>query len=675
VTVQDGCFGAGYTFNGAGTTCGGVTCAAAGACCLPNSTCISTDPVACQSQAGIYWGNGVACGSVACAPALSTTYVSNNNGGTTSTMFMDVTVNPATNPAGLRVTSLDLNMAPETPNPFQVPFSLDIYITAPGGSYLGNETNPNAWTLVSHGTGTTAGRFLPSRCEVQDFLLPPGTSGLAIRHLDVGPAYSNTTAPVVYSNSDLSVSTGEHMFSNPTPFIASSSVTGRVWGGTFHYGGSSATVAGACCMQDGTCQSNLFTACQNANGVFHGAGTVCAQVTCTQPGACCNSNGTCSIVQQSLCFAQGGTYNGAPTCAAANCPTLGACCSYNGTCSITLSTACYGTWQAAASCATVTCALPPPVVYSNCNLATGATTLSGVAAPAGTQWSEVARDETNPSLANASTGGSVLGPYGFRQADDFVVPTGGMNIAYLKFPLFQPGATDLSIKSLTVRIWDRPPSDPAAVLLFGDTTTNRLANLEWAPIYRVFNTVVASTCEDPTTPSPDLTRQIQWAYAGINHTFPAGTYWVDVGATPLVNPGMPGYMPGPFWALATDADAIGRQCTGANSNAMSLTISSNTWGPAMDIGAPQPQYTADPACGATSVQQDYYFQILGSPLCYANCDGSTQQPVLNVADFTCFLQKYAAGSSYANCDGSTQPPVLNVADFTCFLQKYAAGCH
>jgi hypothetical protein len=64
----------------------------------------------------------------------------------------------------------------------------------------------------------------------------------------------------------------------------------------------------------------------------------------------------------------------------------------------------------------------------------------------------------------------------------------------------------------------------------------------------------------------------------------------------------------------------------------------------------------------------------GEPSCYANCDGSTTTPVLNVADFTCFLQRYAAGESYANCDGSTTTPVLNVADFTCFLQSYAAGC-
>jgi len=38
------------------------------------------------------------------------------------------------------------------------------------------------------------------------------------------------------------------------------------------------------------------------------------------------------------------------------------------------------------------------------------------------------------------------------------------------------------------------------------------------------------------------------------------------------------------------------------------------------------------------------------------------------------LAKYAAGNPYANCDASTNTPVLNVQDFSCFLQKYAAGC-
>jgi hypothetical protein len=71
------------------------------------------------------------------------------------------------------------------------------------------------------------------------------------------------------------------------------------------------------------------------------------------------------------------------------------------------------------------------------------------------------------------------------------------------------------------------------------------------------------------------------------------------------------------------------------------------------------------------------------PTCYANCDHSTAHPVLNVDDFTCFINRFAAASAltplqqigdYANCDESTTPPVLNVDDFTCFINRFAAGC-
>jgi hypothetical protein len=69
------------------------------------------------------------------------------------------------------------------------------------------------------------------------------------------------------------------------------------------------------------------------------------------------------------------------------------------------------------------------------------------------------------------------------------------------------------------------------------------------------------------------------------------------------------------------------------------------------------------------------FTVSGGPApCYANCDASTTAPVLNVLDFSCFLNAFAAGQSYANCDNSTTPPVLNVLDFSCFLNQFAAGC-
>ena len=64
----------------------------------------------------------------------------------------------------------------------------------------------------------------------------------------------------------------------------------------------------------------------------------------------------------------------------------------------------------------------------------------------------------------------------------------------------------------------------------------------------------------------------------------------------------------------------------------------------------------------------------GIPDCYANCDGSTIALVLNVNDFSCYVNLFAAGSIEANCDESTIAPILNVNDFSCFLNKYAQGC-
>ena len=95
-----------------------------------------------------------------------------------------------------------------------------------------------------------------------------------------------------------------------------------------------------------------------------------------------------------------------------------------------------------------------------------------------------------------------------------------------------------------------------------------------------------------------------------------------------------------------------------------------------DAGGTSEFTTIVPATANTWYKGIEFAPVEGTtpPSCYANCDESTATPILNVADFTCFLQRYAAGESYANCDNSTTVPTLNVADFTCFLQQYAAGC-
>jgi outer membrane protein assembly factor BamB len=60
----------------------------------------------------------------------------------------------------------------------------------------------------------------------------------------------------------------------------------------------------------------------------------------------------------------------------------------------------------------------------------------------------------------------------------------------------------------------------------------------------------------------------------------------------------------------------------------------------------------------------------GAP-CYANCDASTQLPVLNVNDFVCFQSRFAAADPYADCNHDN---ALNVNDFVCFQAAFAAGC-
>ena len=60
--------------------------------------------------------------------------------------------------------------------------------------------------------------------------------------------------------------------------------------------------------------------------------------------------------------------------------------------------------------------------------------------------------------------------------------------------------------------------------------------------------------------------------------------------------------------------------------------------------------------------------------CYANCDESTVAPILNVSDFLCFMNGFAAGDPRANCDQSVVAPIFTVNDFVCFLNRFGAGC-
>ncbi|MFN0131705.1 MAG: hypothetical protein ACKVW3_04105 [Phycisphaerales bacterium] len=94
----------------------------------------------------------------------------------------------------------------------------------------------------------------------------------------------------------------------------------------------------------------------------------------------------------------------------------------------------------------------------------------------------------------------------------------------------------------------------------------------------------------------------------------------------------------------------------------------------LSFGGTAGQPDAGVMSGGDFVLSGGFWFGVGGASCYANCDASTIPPSLNILDFLCFQNRYAAGDAYANCDLSTMPPILNVADFICFQNAFAAGC-
>ena len=60
------------------------------------------------------------------------------------------------------------------------------------------------------------------------------------------------------------------------------------------------------------------------------------------------------------------------------------------------------------------------------------------------------------------------------------------------------------------------------------------------------------------------------------------------------------------------------------------------------------------------------------PVCYADCDmGCDGKASLDLFDFLCFQNEFAAGHPYADCDGSGD---LDLFDFLCFVNAFNEGC-
>ena len=251
------------------------------------------------------------------------------------------------------------------------------------------------------------------------------------------------------------------------------------------------------------------------------------------------------------------------------------------------------------------------------------------------------------SMGNTRYGASNQAtPANDRVADDFTLSSAAVISSVIVFQFQSNASTTVpTINAVNLRIWSGRPGDPGAQVIFGDTTTNRLASAVWTGCFRAFDTNPASTDRPvfavEATISPPLSLQ-------------AGSYWLDWQAAGTLPSGpLAIFVTIPGLAGAPDANARYKQGSASN------------WINVVD--------------GGSLVRQELAFIIRGTgggggTSCYANCDGSTGNPLLTANDFQCFLNKYASGDPQANCDASTGSPLLTANDFQCFLNRFAAGC-
>jgi hypothetical protein len=161
--------------------------------------------------------------------SITTLFAANNGlSAVGSGQMFDVTVK---NPAGLRITSFEVNSNAAAPTPV----TIDVYITP--NTYLNNDLNPRLWVQVATGTGNALGRDQKTPIDTSDFFLAPGKYGIYLIYTNpsnaaVGPAYTDgTTSNRQYQNADVQLDLG---IAHSTPW-GGSRFDPRVWNGTIYY--------------------------------------------------------------------------------------------------------------------------------------------------------------------------------------------------------------------------------------------------------------------------------------------------------------------------------------------------------------------------------------------------------------------------------------------------------
>ncbi|MCB9881557.1 MAG: PKD domain-containing protein [Planctomycetes bacterium] len=229
-----------YTYNGSGSFSPSLT--ASSSC--SSDTITKTDLISLEGR-------------------LTTLFASNNGGNVGGSIQFDLTVSTQ----ALAFSGIETNFSATV----GTGVGADIWVTAVGGTHVGNQTNQSLWTQVATGTGTSAGTDQPTRITfASPMTLQPGTYGVTIVAVGSANRYTNGTgANQTYSNNDLALSLGTALNVpwTGTPF------TPRVWNGTWLYcdacAGSTSTNGAGCADATGTQLAMDISGCPDLGDTYN----------------------------------------------------------------------------------------------------------------------------------------------------------------------------------------------------------------------------------------------------------------------------------------------------------------------------------------------------------------------------------------------------------------------
>lgn len=357
-TVQTGavCAVIGGSYQGDNTECGAVDCssAARGACCLADETCIEATMAACSLQGGAFFGMGTVCSGVNCAlTEVGACYDPADWGCQETSAAICEAIAGSYEGAG---TTCAGTSAPEYRNDAE---TITTYYNPGANSAMGDdmELAGTARGLVYYDISVYGGGGGTFNVSVSLYNACPGAGGSLIADTtaswnavpddDFIYTLSATFDPpialpdTVWMVATFSTNLAGWVVTDEAEVGFTADIYGQndpPWGCTFAFGGANPPYSGfganincvdipeaqgACCHPDESCTEGLISACNAAGGLFMGADTTCAGVTCVglDIGACCDVvDWSCSILSEAECDAAGGIYDGNGSSCFEACP-------------------------------------------------------------------------------------------------------------------------------------------------------------------------------------------------------------------------------------------------------------------------------------------------------------------------------------------------------------------